>query len=440
MKFLNIFLPNKFLQNSFIFVSGNIIAGFIGYLFHLLISRKLTIENYGELQALISLLNILAVPTVAINFFIIKHASAFYEKKNYLANYKFYRWLKKKILILILFFSLFFLIAMPFLKNYLHLNEYYNLLIVLLIINLSLLVVVPKGILNGWQDFKNLTWNNILSAIIKLFLGVFLVYIFITTASALTGFLAGALFSYLFLSYILKKKKKDIKKTGKVLKNTKHIFDKHKIIKEIKKYILPILFFSLFIALLTSFDMLMVKNLTNPKLAGFYGAFNILSKIIFWASSSVVLVVLPMACAKNSIKQRLSRKTLIYANALIIFICLTGFTAYFFFPDLIINLLFGAKYLPLANSLWAFALMALALSLLNLEANLAYARYDFNICYILLATLILEIIFIYFFSQNLLKIALTIAIIQFMGYLAALIYNRKASKQCQLTNPTKITA
>jgi len=101
-------------------------------------------------------------------------------------------------------------------------------------------------------------------------------------------------------------------------------------------------------------------------------------------------------------------------------------------PQLVINLLFGSRYLPMANMLWAFALMALALSLLTLEANLAYARYDFKISYILLATLILEIISVYFFSQSLLSIALSITIVQFTGYVLSLLYNLKSIKRLQI--------
>jgi len=434
MKSLNFIWQNKFFKNSFIIITGNILAGFLGYLFHLLISRKLSIASYGELQTLTSLLNILAVPTIAINFFIIKYSSAFYEKKDHGSNYKFYQWLSKNIFILALLVSAVFILIAPLIKNYLRLNEYLGLWIIIIIMAFSLLQTAAKGLLNGWHNFKSLSVNNISGAVIKLLGGLILVSILPITASALLGILAGVLFSYIYLTIIFKKNSRPTKET--IAESTKddQLIDKNNFTKEIKKYILPIFFFSLFLSLLTSFDMLMVKNLTSPELAGFYGAFNILSKIIFWACSSVVIVVLPMACAKNSVNKQLHKNILIYANTLIILIGVTGFLAYFFFPDLIINLLFGSRYLPFAGSLWAFALMAIALSLLNLEATLAYSRYDFKISYILLITLILEIIFVYILGQSLLHIALIIASIQFLGYLASLFYNQKAIKKCQLTN------
>ena len=436
MVFINKLLQNNLIKNSFILIIGNILAGFLGYLFHLLISRKLSIQDYGEVQALTSLLNILAVPTGALYFFIIKHASEFFANNDNLANYKFYKWLNTNILIVILSLSAVFLFLAPLIREYLHLQNYTNLLIIWLVIILGLLVVIQKGILTGCQNFRNLNQNNILNAVMKLIIGVLLVYFFTNPSSALLGFLGGALFSYFFLIIVIGRINHGVKEQLKNNESANHLFDKQKIINEIKKYILPILLFSFLITMLNSFDMLMVKNIVNENLAGIYGAFNILSKIIFWASSSVVLVILPMACAENSKQKTLSKKTLLYANSLIFLICLGGLLIYLLWPQLIIGLLFGSRYLAMANMLWAFALMALALSLLSLEANLAYARYDFKISYILLTTLILEIICVYFFSQNLLTIALSIAAVQFVGYVLSLLYNLKSVKKYQFVqNP-----
>jgi len=424
MALTNILFKNKFIKNSFVYITGNIFAGFLGYLFHLLISRKLTVENYGELQALVSLLSILAVPTAAINFFIIKHVSAFFAKKDYLSNWQFYKWLNKNIFKIIIILSLCFLLAMPLLNNYLHLKSYVNLLLVWVIVILGLLIVIQRGVLHGWQKFIHLSFNNIFNSAIKLIAGVALVYVFATTFSALLGFLLAAIFSYLYLKNINKNINKPLNtKNQDKADKLSSFFDPKKIKQEIKRIILPILFFTLMINMLSFFDMLMVKNIADPQMAGFYGAFNILGKIIFWAASSVVAVILPIACANNSLNKPLSKKTIFYANGLIIAICLIGLIVYLLFPQFLISLLLGSQYLPVAGSLWIFALMALALSLLTLEANLAYSRYDFRISYILLLTLIVEIILVYLFHASIFQIALMITLAQFFGYFASLFFN-----------------
>jgi hypothetical protein len=136
-----------------------------------------------------------------------------------------------------------------------------------------------------------------------------------------------------------------------------------------------------------------------------------------------------MACSSNSQSAGLDKKILFHAKCLILLICLSGLAAYLFFPSLIINLLFGSKYLMLAGSLWPFALIALALSLITLEANLAYARSDFKISYILLLTILLETLLVSLFHQNIFNTALMIALAFFAGYIASLIYNRSAAKK-----------
>jgi O-antigen/teichoic acid export membrane protein len=415
----------NFLKNSFILIIGNLLSGFLGYAFHLIISRLLSISEYGELQSLVSLISILAVPSAAISYFTIKHSSEFFSHQDSTGNLDFYNWLRKKIYQFIAIISLFFILFLPLLKNYLHLNSSANLLIIWLVVILNLMIAIKSGILNGWLDFKSLSLNSILAAGIKLIVGITLVLFFMNVSAALAGFLAGSLFSFIFLKLVIKRKFKIKQADNTSCAN----FDGQKIQAEIKKIILPILFFSLLLASLNSIDMLMVKNLLDAQLAGYYGAFNILGKIIFWASSSIIAVILPMACSSNSQSAGLDKKILFHAKCLIFLICLSGLAAYLFFPSLIINLLFGSKYLMLAGSLWPFALIALALSLITLEANLAYARSDFKISYILLLTILLEILLVSLFHQNIFNTALMIALAFFAGYIASFIYNKLAAKK-----------
>ncbi|OGY41710.1 MAG: hypothetical protein A2Y82_02400, partial [Candidatus Buchananbacteria bacterium RBG_13_36_9] len=347
------FLPSKtglkimfnFLKNSFVLISGNLLAGFLGYVFHLIISRLLSVSGYGELQSLVSLISILAVPSAVISYFTIKHSAAYYAKNDYLGNFAFYKWLRTKIYKIILGLTLLFLVFMPLLKAYLHLNNYYNLIFTWLIVIIGLFISLKTGILSGWQDFKKLSLNSVLNAIFKLLIGITMVYIFASVPAALGGFLAAGLFSFFFLQKIIKKKAKanfNIHKTAE----SNEEFDRKKIFSEIKKVVWPILFFTFLISLFNSLDMLMAKNLLSSDLAGFYGAYNILGKIIFWASSSIIAVILPIACAHDAKDQPVDRKILYLANGLIIFICSVGLIAYLTMPEIIIGILFGSRYLP----------------------------------------------------------------------------------------------
>ncbi|MCX6795890.1 MAG: oligosaccharide flippase family protein, partial [Candidatus Falkowbacteria bacterium] len=244
----------NFFKNSFILITGNLLAGLLGYVFHLIISRLLSVSEYGELQSLVSLISILAVPSAAISYFTIKHSAAYYAKNDYLGNFAFYKWLRTKIYKIILGLTLLFLASMPLLRAYLHLNNYYNLIFTWLIVIIGLFISLKTGILSGWQDFKKLSLNSALNAIFKLLIGITMVYIFASVPAALGGFLAAGVFSFFFLQKIIKKKAKanfNIYKTA----GSNEKFDRKKIFSEIKKVIWPILFFTFLISLFNSLDM-----------------------------------------------------------------------------------------------------------------------------------------------------------------------------------------
>lgn len=60
---------NLFLRNSVISASGSLLAGVFNYLFHFVISRRLSVGQYGELQALFASATILSVFVTAISYF-----------------------------------------------------------------------------------------------------------------------------------------------------------------------------------------------------------------------------------------------------------------------------------------------------------------------------------------------------------------------------------
>jgi len=186
--------------------------------------------------------------------------------------------------------------------------------------------------------------------------------------------------------------------------------------------------FSFAVALIQNIDVLLVKNLTNAEITGYYSVLNLLGKIIFWVNGAILAVVLPAACASGLDGRRPSRKLVLSAYGLIGFVSFCGILIYFVAPNFIVTLLFGAKYLLFADSLWLFGLIAFWLSFLTLEANFAYARHDFRISYILGSVVFLMIFGIHFFHETISAVALAINVAMAIGFFAALILNNCQSK------------
>ena len=405
-------------------MSGSVIGGFLGYLFHFIISRKLSVGQYGELQSLVSIFAILGVFPAALSYFVIKYSSVFAKFKDYRSNKEFIKLLNSKIIRLNTFLFLLFLLCVPLIGKFLHTENYFGLIIIGIAAVFSAAATVYRGMLTGWEEFGKVSLIGILGALAKLASG-FLIVIFFPAASAvIIAFLITGIAGWILAKAFSKKKYFTIRKE----KTTESDWQsKYFSRMNIKKSIVPIFIFSLALILISNIDIILVKNLTSSELTGYYGALSVLGKIILWLNLAVVGVILPNACANGQGKKSVSRKILFSAYGLIFLISFSAAGLYFLFPTFVISLLFGAKYAVFHSDLWLFAVMALALSLLTLESNFAYARHDFKISYILLGIAILMALSIYFFHATIREVVIGITISFAVGYLAALAKGRRLS-------------
>ena len=56
------YLQDDFLRHNLIFFIGSIIVAVLNYLYHPIMSRMLSVEDFGEVQVLFSILGLVAVP------------------------------------------------------------------------------------------------------------------------------------------------------------------------------------------------------------------------------------------------------------------------------------------------------------------------------------------------------------------------------------------
>lgn len=412
-------IKDKFFRDSFVYVMGTLFTGSLGYFFHFLVSRKLSVAEYGELQSLLALLGIVGVFGSALSYFVIKYSSAFAEQNDFGANRAFIEWVNSQIYKLIIVFLVLFALASPFIHNYLKLSDFAGVIAVGLAVVFGIFTTVYIAVLVGWQYFLSVNVIGAFGSFLKLFFGL-VIAIFIAKASFVIFSVFIASIGGWFLARFFARRKffKGPSEQIQIDWKAKYFPD-----LKIRRIILPIFIFSLMIALLSDLDVLLVKNLTSPEITGYFGALKILGKIILWINLAIVAVVLPAACAEGHRGQSISLKKLLGAYGLIVFVSSCATLIYFFFPEFIINLFFGAKYAVFKGDLWLFGIMALILSLLMFEANIAYARHDFKISYILGFSALLMAILIYLFHNTIRQTAIGIIFAVFAGYFFALILN-----------------
>jgi len=206
----------------------------------------------------------------------------------------------------------------------------------------------------------------------------------------------------------------------------------------IKKDILFVFLFTLLITVLANMDIMLVKNLSSSEMTGYYSVLSLLGRILLWVNMAIVSVVLPEVYANGRDGSFINRNILFKAYGLIFLTSCAVVLIYYFFPGIVISLLFGEQYLVFQNELWFFAILAFVLSLLQLEANFAYAQHNFNVCYMLLATFLTMIGAIYLSHATIRQMVLSIILSFGLGYLCILVVNLSNTKKQFLNRKTNL--
>src|SRR3989344_528197 len=263
---------NPLIWNSFILFSGTMAANILNYLFHLVIGRMASVEIYGEIESLISLINIISVPAVTLAMVATQFSSRDKAEDNKTKSHLLLNYFNKKIFKfgLPIFIMAFFLT--PIAGGFLHIKNNFALILVWIMMFVSFFGSVNQGILQGWQRFRDISRLGIFGAAVKLIFGIVLVKIGFGLSGAIGSFSLGVLASYIasvaMLKFIVKEK---ISKTGEKAEK----FD----FSGVKNYVLPVFFGNLAINILGNADMVLAKHNLDPTVAGQYGALTIVSKI-----------------------------------------------------------------------------------------------------------------------------------------------------------------
>ncbi|MCB1193085.1 MAG: hypothetical protein H7A23_26670 [Leptospiraceae bacterium] len=413
-------ISHKFINNSFISVVGMVISGVLGYLFHFSVSRKLPVSQYGELQSLISILSILGLFSAAISNIVLKYSSIFAGQNDKESNYQFFKYILKKTSIYTFFLIVAFFICSPFIQKRMEFSSIIGLFFVGFSVFIGLICTIYQNVLAGWEKFLYVHITGAAGAGFKLLIGIIITIFYPSAAWVISSFAFSGIIAFFFYRMYVNKLYPEKKNTVVSFENLNF---KYFTPDYLKKSLLPIFGFSALIVLLNSIDVLLMKYFTSSELTGYFGAYNMLGKMIFWVNGAIIAVIMPVAISESHSKGNLNLKILIGTYG---FLLLTGLVAsvlYFLIPEFTIKMLFGSKYTIYSGNLWLFGIIGTLFSLLMLESNLAFARHDFNITYLLILVVFLEMIGIYFFHQNLFQVGISLISSLGIGFLGSLLVN-----------------
>lgn len=381
---------DKFIKNSAVLFAGTMISAVLTYLYHPVLGRMMSIESFGEVEALISLLAILGVilgvyRVIVVN--IISNAENIQEKQEIILM------LKKSGLWLIVIMALLIVLLSNNLKNFLNFRSSYSFVSLAVLLIIGLFSGFRGAILQGLHDFKSVSYAGIISASGRLIFAVFLVYLGWSAFGAITALVIAEALGLLYVFF----KTKD-KLSLSIRKKVK--FDGS--IKNELKYGLLILAVTLCLTFLYSADVIIVKHYYPPGEAGLYSGIATIARIIFFVTGSVAGVLLP-SIKMNDVNNE-NRKILLKAGILLFGVGGMVLLVFSIVPEFVIKLLMGERYLVYANLLPKLSFLLFIISVINLTFfyYLALRKYFLSIVAIISPLII--IILSYFRHSSLSQI------------------------------------
>ena len=376
------FLRNKLqtddmTRHGAIMVTFGLLAGFINYLYQLVMGIMLTPTQYGTLYSLLSLLVILSIVSSAIHTSVTKFASKFKAQGNLGGVNYLWRFSLKQTFIIGLASFLVLSLLSPLLASFLNITNIWYLIILSVTLILVFVLPVNYGILRGLQRFVPLGTSNTFIAILKLATGALLVYLGLGVYGGLLAFIIAQLFVFIFTLYFLR----DLTSAGTKKLDTGGL----------RAYVGPALLAIAAFTVLTNVDVLLVKHCLSPETTGSYSAIAVLGKIAFIVPGGIVVAMFPKTSElyeTNTTHHRVLLTLLLAGGVVII---------YWLFPDFIVTFLFKDKYAQVAPHLLPYSvahlLFAFSFLLMNYFLSLNQTRVAFSLVAAMLLQLTLIILF-----------------------------------------------
>ncbi|HSE29129.1 MAG TPA: oligosaccharide flippase family protein [Candidatus Saccharimonadales bacterium] len=342
---------NTFLRNNIIVFFGSILTSAFSYFYYPIMARMLSIEEFGEIQTLVSLLTQASLIFGAINIVSVVLIASSKRNKH---GERFIFELQKLTLYIAIGVSLTVAICSMWVTNFFHFPSVWPLLITLAAFIAGVPVVFWNSYLQARQNFTAMNAFGLVGAAGKLILAVFLVFLGWGAIGAALAVLLGQ-----FAALTFARMRYDVPRLTELFKER---LPNWKVLKVELRYTAMVIVVSLSITLLYSGDILLVKHYQSPEEAGAYAGIASIARIIFFLTLPFATVLLP--AVHSEWKQR--EKTLKRSFTLVIGLGAFVAVVFWAFAPQIVSLMVGSRYIDYAYLLPELSLAILLMSIANI--------------------------------------------------------------------------
>jgi len=359
---------DKFIRDNIIVFSGGMAASFLNYLFHPVLSRMMSVQDFGEVQALLSLYNNLILflgmfGTVVINII----ANTDPDDERAMRENMAVITVLKKVAVWISFALFLAVAALSFrLQEFFRFQSFWPFIALAPSVLISAWFGFRRAYLRGMLDFKATVLADILTSAARLLLAAFLVWLGLRSFGAIAGVVASMLVGF---AYVYARSRSGFR----YVQGVRVRLDER--MKGELRFGLLILVVSLTTMALGTADVLVVKHFFPPTDAGLYGGVAIIARIVMYVTGSVTAVLLPSI----KLRQTVDEHQTLLRKALAITLLLGGATLTLFTaaPRLVLKMLIGSKYAVAAGLLPPLGLLMLLVAVTNMffSYHLALRQY-----------------------------------------------------------------
>ncbi len=223
-------------------------------------------------------------------------------------------------------------------------------------IPLYFMMSVNRGIYQGTKKYGSLATTYQSEMISRL--GITLLLLFILPLSPSIIIAIGIVVS--FVLGLIPFKTSDFSISAKHTlskKNTKHVLN----------FFILTGFYELTQIIINNSDILLVKHYFEEYDAGLYASLALIGRVVYFVAWMFVMLLLPKVVQKQ--KDGEATTPILFKYVLYIAILSVGIvTACYIFPELVIQLMFGSEYMPIAPLLWKYAIATSLFALSNIFA------------------------------------------------------------------------
>lgn len=363
-------------QNAILFI-GSLLVSVLNYAYYPVLGRLLSVEEFGEVQVLVSLFLQLTLFLVVLGQVTV----------NIVANYKDQQ-AKHEIIFELEKLALFvsaavFVVGALFswqLRNVLHFESAWPFIVLLLALIASVPLAFRSAYLRGQKKFGEVSVANIIGAVGKLAASVALVVVGFSTVGAIGGVLVAQLLAFVYAIA-------QARRAGFIRPNGSRYFSLPRI-----KRVMPELAYSLFVlvaslgvAILSSVDVIIVKSFFDAETAGAYAGISTVAKILFFLTGSVAQVMLPSV--KLDAAPGKNRDFLLKSLALVMALGGSALVVFALLPGFVVTTLMGAQFATYVHLLPLLSFAMFIISVLNVLVLYYVALRRYQVALIVMAGL-----------------------------------------------------